>query len=65
MVTAYAFADLVRELGERDGAGDHVLDRLARTANSAPPQETWTMPSLSASANPLHGGDDRTATTCS
>ena len=43
--------DDVRELGQRDRAGHHVLDAVP-DRNSAPPVETWMMPSLPASAKP-------------
>jgi hypothetical protein len=43
--------DDVRELRQRDRAGDHVLDPGAR-AELAPPVENWMMPSLPASAKP-------------
>ena len=52
MLTGYFCGDDVRELGEGDRAGDHVLDASVPDEDSAPPVETCTMPSLSASANP-------------
>ncbi len=43
--------DDMSELGERHGAGDHVLDTQPG-AEFAPPVENWMMPSLPASAKP-------------